>query len=79
MAHNSLQVNGILQGRKLNWILYALYMCYRFDEDIGHLFLKCKCIKLCWLLLNLEKVKVDLLKQGIVQDMLTKSRDFAVT
>ena len=32
----------------------------------------CKYIKLCWLLLNLEKVRVDLLKQGTIQDMLTK-------
>jgi hypothetical protein len=44
----------------------------QFDEDIGHLFLKCKYIKLSWFLLNMEKVRVDLLKQGTVQDMLTK-------
>jgi hypothetical protein len=36
-------------------------MCYRMDEDGGHLFLKCKCVKHIWRSLLLEDVRQFLL------------------
>jgi hypothetical protein len=30
-------------------------MCHRLDEDVGHLFFKCKEVKECWRGLNLEE------------------------
>jgi hypothetical protein len=36
-------------------------MCYRMDEDGGHLFLKCKCVKHIWRCLLLEDVRQFLL------------------
>jgi hypothetical protein len=39
-------------------------VCLRLDEDCGHLFFKCKKVKSCWRLLNLENVGMELeLKQ----------------
>jgi hypothetical protein len=30
-------------------------MCNRLDEDCGHLFFKCKQVKECWRIINLEE------------------------
>jgi hypothetical protein len=59
-AHNSLPVkrNIAKRGVKLDTLCP---MCQRFDEDIGHLFFKCKQMRLCWLLLNLDEVRGKLL------------------
>jgi hypothetical protein len=56
MAHNSLQVklNIARRGIKLDTLCP---MCCRFDEDIGHLFLKCKDMRLCWLVLKCGEVE----------------------
>jgi hypothetical protein len=45
-------------------------MCNRFDEDMGHLFLKCKDMRLCWLLLNLEEIRLSLLSLNSAKEML---------
>lgn len=45
-------------------------MCNRFDEDMGHIFLKCKDMRLCWLLLNMEDIRVSLLSQNSAKDIL---------
>ena len=37
-------------------------MCKRLDEDCGHLFFKCKYVKKCWRLMNLEGARVELMK-----------------
>jgi len=71
LAHNSLQVkkNIARRGVKLDTLCP---ICQRFDEDMGHLFLKCKTMRLCWLLLNLEEVRVSFLQLRTGRDMLEK-------
>jgi hypothetical protein len=36
-------------------------MCYRLDEDGGHLFLKCKLVKQVWRAMFLEDIRLSLL------------------
>jgi hypothetical protein len=36
------------------------HVCLRLDEDGRHLFFKGKKVKLCWQLLNLENVRMEL-------------------
>ena len=36
-------------------------MCYRFNEDGGHLFLKCKKVKQVWRMMLLEEVRIKLM------------------
>ena len=71
MAHNShpLKMNLMRRRIKLNTICPV---CCRVDEDGGHLFFKCKEIRRCWLLLNLEEVRIILLSQASIHDMLEK-------
>jgi ribonuclease HI len=71
LAHNSLQVkqNIARRGIKLDTVCP---MCHRFDEDAGHLFLKCKNIRLCWLLLNLEEERLSLVSLNSGTDLLDK-------
>jgi len=58
-SHNSLPVRHNLarRGIKLDTICP---MCRRLDEDCGHLFFKCKCVKECWRVLNYENVRAML-------------------
>uniref|UniRef100_A0A0A8ZPW8 Reverse transcriptase zinc-binding domain-containing protein n=1 Tax=Arundo donax TaxID=35708 RepID=A0A0A8ZPW8_ARUDO len=70
-AHNSLQVKMNIARRGVN-LDTLCPVCQRFDEDLGHLFFKCKDMRLCWRLLNLEKVRISLLSQISVQDILDK-------
>jgi hypothetical protein len=44
-------------------------MCSRFDEDGGHLFLKCKDVKQCWRSLGLEEFRLTLLKEATTLNM----------
>jgi ribonuclease HI len=71
LAHNSLpvKVNIAKRGIQLDTLCPV---CRRFDEDLGHLFFKCKSMRLCWQLLNLEGMRELLLSQGSVQDILDK-------
>ena len=39
-------------------------VCARLDEDCGHLFFKCKYAKLCWRMMNMEPIRVQLLNCG---------------
>jgi len=61
LAHNSLPVksNVARRGVLLDTICP---MCKRLDEDCGHLFFKCKYVKKCWRLMNLEGARVELMK-----------------
>jgi hypothetical protein len=59
-AHNSLPVKRNVARRGVD-IDTRCPMCLRLDEDCGHLFLKCKKLKLCWGLLNLENVWMELM------------------
>jgi hypothetical protein len=58
-AHNSLPVWRNVARRGVD-IDTRCPMCLRLDEDCGHLFFKCKNVKLCWRLLNLENVRMEL-------------------
>jgi hypothetical protein len=55
MSHNSLAVRTVLQRRGMK-IDTRCCMCGRFDEDGGHLLLKCKEVKEVWRELNLEEI-----------------------
>jgi len=61
LAHNSLPVksNVARRGVLLDTICP---MCNRLDEDCGHLFFKCKYVKKCWRLMNLEGARIELMK-----------------
>jgi hypothetical protein len=66
LAHNSLPVrrNLVRRGVKLDTICPV---CNRLDEDCAHLFFKCKKIRACWQILNLEDKRQMLVqcKSGI--------------
>ncbi|GJM91514.1 hypothetical protein PR202_ga07890 [Eleusine coracana subsp. coracana] len=58
-VHNNLAVGKNIARRGVKWETICP-MCNRLDEDGGHLFLKCKAVKECWRLTNLEDVRVRL-------------------
>lgn len=47
-------------------------ICGRFDEDGGHLFLKCKEVKGVWRELNLESIRIDLMQAVSAKAMMEK-------
>ncbi|WVZ60116.1 hypothetical protein U9M48_010177 [Paspalum notatum var. saurae] len=59
LAHNSLPVKRNLARRGIKTET-ACPLCFRLDEDCGHLFFKCKKAKQCWRAMNLEHVRADL-------------------
>ena len=59
-AHNSLPVRRNLARRGVV-IDTRCPVCTRLDEDSGHLFFKCKYAKLCWRLMNMEHIRIQLL------------------
>ncbi|EEC79285.1 hypothetical protein OsI_20088 [Oryza sativa Indica Group] len=61
LAHNSLPVRCNIRRRGMESDNLCP-MCNRFDEDCGHLFLKCKGVKECWRSLNLEEVRLRLVQ-----------------
>ncbi|WVZ72039.1 LOW QUALITY PROTEIN: hypothetical protein U9M48_020558 [Paspalum notatum var. saurae] len=75
LVRNSLQVkrNIARRGVKLETLCP---MCQRFDEDSGHLFFKCKGVRRCWLLLNLEEARMELISLNSGLDMIEKIWSF---
>ncbi|WVZ54295.1 hypothetical protein U9M48_005117 [Paspalum notatum var. saurae] len=59
LAHNSLPVKRNLARRGIKTET-ACPLCFRLDEDCGHLFFKCKKAKQCWRAMNLEHVRANL-------------------
>jgi hypothetical protein len=59
MAHNSLPVRRNLARRGIKTETVCP-VCYRLDEDCGHLFFKCKRARECWRTMNLEHVRIEL-------------------
>jgi len=47
-------------------------MCGRFDEDGGHLLLKCKEVKEVWRELSLEEIRCDLANASSAREMMEK-------
>lgn len=70
LAHNSLQVKQNIARRGIKLDTLICPMCHWFDEDMGHFFLKCKDVRLCWLLLNVEEVRIRLLSVRSGKEML---------
>jgi hypothetical protein len=67
-AHNSLPVRRNLARRGVI-IDTRCPVCTRLDEDSGHIFFKCKYAKLCWCLMNLEHIRVQLLNCGLAWEI----------
>lgn len=44
-------------------------VCWRFDEDGGHCFFKCKHVERCWRAMNLEIFRLQLLELDSVMDV----------
>jgi hypothetical protein len=60
IAYNSLPVNWSIQRRGLE-VDPICPVCKRFNEDGGHLFLRCKDIRLLWRDLGLNELRLKLL------------------
>jgi len=69
LAHNSLPWRMNIKRRGIKDIDTRCPMCGRLDEDGGHLFLKCKMVKQCWVALNLEQVWLKLILAVSAKDM----------
>jgi hypothetical protein len=66
IAHNSLALKmNIKKGIQLDT---RCPICWRFDGDGGHCFLKCKSVKHCWRDLQLEDVQYSLLQAQTARD-----------
>jgi hypothetical protein len=61
LAHNSLPVRKNVANRGIE-LDTKCPVCRRMDEDCGHLFFKCKFAKLCWRLMNMEFIRIELMK-----------------
>ena len=71
MAHNALQVKLNIARRGVD-LDTRCPMCLRSDEDSGHLFFKCKAVKLCWRLLNMEDIRIMLKAENSPKTVLEK-------
>lgn len=59
LVHNSLLVRRNLARRGVKEETICP-MCSRLDEDCGYLFFKCKKVKECWRMLNMEEYRLKL-------------------
>ncbi|XP_062195299.1 uncharacterized protein LOC133898629 [Phragmites australis] len=72
VTHNSLPVNMNLKRKRVNIEDTRCFLCHRLDEDGAHLFIKCKRVRQCWRLLNLETVRRDLEACSSASDVIHK-------
>jgi hypothetical protein len=70
LVHNSLQVRRNFARRSHLDIICP--MCHRLDEDAGHLFFKCKEVKLNCRLLKFDKERLMLAAERSTHDFLGK-------
>ena len=70
LAHNSLPVrrNVARRGVKLD---SKGPVCQRFGEDCGHVFFKCKYVKLCWHELDMEDIRTELPNRQSGKEIIT--------
>ena len=61
LAHNSLPLRSLIHRKGID-IDTRCPVCWRFDEDGGHCFLKCKFVKKCWTAMSVEHIRVHLLE-----------------
>ena len=59
LCHNSLPTRVNIKRKKVE-LDTRCPMCYRLDEDGGHLFIKCNKVRAVWRMLLLEDVRLDL-------------------
>lgn len=59
MVHNSLPLRSNNSRRNIE-LDTRCPLCHRFDEDGGHLFIKCKYSKSCWGELLMEDIRLTL-------------------
>jgi hypothetical protein len=71
LAHNSLPVRRNVARRGVD-LDTRCPVCQRFDEDCGHLFFKCKYVKMCWRGLDIEDVRTELLNCPSGKETITK-------
>lgn len=69
VAHNSLafKLNISRRGVKLDT---RCPVCYRFDEDGAHCFMKCKAVRQCWRELAIDDIQLRLLKEHSAQEFI---------
>lgn len=60
VAHNSLAFKQNI-GRRGVELDTRCPVCYRYDEDGGHCFMKCKAVRQCWRELALEEYRLQLM------------------
>lgn len=73
MSHNTLAIKRVLKHRGVKTDTIC-GMCNRLDEDGGHLFFKCKEVKVAWRELNLDGVRCSLMAansaRGVMESIL---------
>lgn len=62
LAHNSLPLRTNIDRRGMD-VDTRCPVCWRLDEDGGHLFVKCKLVERCWRALNLDHIRLQLADQ----------------
>jgi hypothetical protein len=61
VTHNSLPLKMKIKRRGID-LDTRCPVCLRLDEDGGHCFVKCKYVRQCWRVLQLEDVRLSLIK-----------------
>ena len=71
VAHNSLALKQNISRRGIR--LDTRYpVCFHFDEDGGHCFLKCKAIRQCWRELGIEKFRLQFVQTRTAEEFVTE-------
>jgi hypothetical protein len=69
MSHNTLAMERVPKRRGVKTDTLCS-ICNRLDEDGGHLFFKCKEVKVAWCELNLEGVRCNLMAAGSARQVM---------
>ena len=59
LTHNSLPLRMNIRRKGIDTETRCP-VCFRMDEDGGHCFFKCKFVRKCWQLMNLESIRLKL-------------------
>ena len=70
LAHNSLALRTNLAGRGMVIEDTSCPLCSRNAEDGGHLFIRCKEVKMVWHAMGIEAVRGDLERYNAVGDVM---------
>jgi ribonuclease HI len=75
LAHNSLPMRRNIARRGMS-IDTRCPVCFRLDEDGGHLFFKCKQVKHCWRAMQMEDVRLSLVEKASGADVVKEVMKF---